>query len=333
MNDEGNHNIWRSYSDMMSGLLLLFVLIMAVCLMQAQKNYNDKLAEQASRLETQDELEQTQSALSTKESELEQQSLTLTDLQSALERQAATLSTRESELAQAQATLEEQRALLAQQESELEVRDAALVTSQQKLDEQNQLMSEQQQKIDQIIGVKADLIDSLNKEFAANQINVQIDSQTGAIVLDSSVLFDLDEFVLTQEGEDTLSQILPVYCQVLLSEEYLPYVAEVIIDGYTDSQGDYLTNLTLSQSRAYAVAEYLLEISGGFLDNEHARQLQEKLTANGRSESNLILGDDGKEDRDASRRVEVKFRLKDEEMIQELSDIIADARMTGETGG
>ena len=24
MNDEGSHNIWRSYSDMMRGLLLLF---------------------------------------------------------------------------------------------------------------------------------------------------------------------------------------------------------------------------------------------------------------------------------------------------------------------
>ena len=333
MNDAGAHNIWRSYSDMMSGLLLLFVLIMAVCLMQAQKNYNDKLAEQASRIETQDELEQTQNALSTKESELEQQSLTLTDLQTALEKQAATLATRESELEAAQLTLEEQKTLLSQQESELEVRDAALVTSQAKLDEQNQLMSEQQEKIDQIIGVKADLIDSLNKEFATNQINVDIDSQTGAIVLDSSVLFDLDEYVLTDLGQETLSQILPVYCQVLLSDEYRDYVAEIIIDGYTDSQGDYLMNLTLSQSRAYAVAEYLLQISGGFLDNKRAEDLQEKLTANGRSESNLIYKEDGQEDQDASRRVEVKFRLKDEEMIQELSDIIADARTAGETGG
>lgn len=333
MNDEGAHNIWRSYSDMMSGLLLLFVLIMAVCLMQAQKNYNDKLAEQASRLETQDELAQTQSVLSTRESELEQQSLTLTDLQSALEKQAATLSTKESELALAQATLEEQQTLLAQQESELDRRGAALLTSQQKLDEQNQLMSEQQEKIDQIIGVKADLIDSLNKEFAANHINVEIDSQTGAIVLDSSVLFDLDEFVLTDLGQEALSQILPVYCRVLLSKEYSEYVAEIIIDGYTDSQGDYLSNLTLSQSRAYAVAEYLLEISGGFLDTDSAKTLQEKLTANGRSESNLIYTADGREDSDASRRVEVKFRLKDEEMIQELSEIIADAQLSGETGG
>ena len=259
--------------------------------------------------------------------------LTLTDLQTALEKQAATLATRESELEAAQATLEEQKTLLSQQESELEVRDAALVTSQAKLDEQNQLMSEQQEKIDQIIGVKADLIDSLNKEFATNQINVDIDSQTGAIVLDSSVLFDLDEYVLTDLGQETLSQILPVYCQVLLSDEYRDYVAEIIIDGYTDSQGDYLMNLTLSQSRAYAVAEYLLQISGGFLDNKRAEDLQEKLTANGRSESNLIYKEDGQEDQESSRRVEVKFRLKDEEMIQELSDIIADARTAGETGG
>jgi chemotaxis protein MotB len=74
MNDEGSHNIWRSYSDMMSGLLLLFVLIMAVCLMQAQKNYNDRLAEQASRVKTQEELDRTQEALSLRESEVEAQS-------------------------------------------------------------------------------------------------------------------------------------------------------------------------------------------------------------------------------------------------------------------
>ena len=38
-------NIWRSYSDMMAGVLLLFVLIMCVTLFQAQKSYNDSLKE------------------------------------------------------------------------------------------------------------------------------------------------------------------------------------------------------------------------------------------------------------------------------------------------
>ena len=37
-------NVWRSYSDMMAGVLLLFVLIMCVTLFQAQKNYVEKLA-------------------------------------------------------------------------------------------------------------------------------------------------------------------------------------------------------------------------------------------------------------------------------------------------
>ena len=358
MNDEGSHNIWRSYSDMMSGLLLLFVLIMAVCLMQAQKNYNDRLAEQATRLQTQDELDRTQEELQQRESEVEAQSLTLTDMQSALENQAAMLSTKESELDAAQITLsqsqetltsaqkqlEEQRKqleeqqtqltdqqtqladqqnLLSQQESELEARDAALLSNQEKLDKQTKLMDEQQKKIDQIIGVKAELIEDLNQEFAENQINVNIDPQTGAIVLDSSVLFAFRESELTPEGEQILYEILPVYCEVLLSEQYADYVAEIIIDGYTDSQGDYLSNLELSQNRAFAVASYLHMISGAFLDPNSQKVLQEKLTANGRSESNLILDENGQEDRDASRRVEVKFRLKDDEMIQELSDVLA----------
>ena len=50
MDDSSSLNVFRSYSDMMSGLLLLFILIMAVCLMQAQKNYSEKLAEQANLL-------------------------------------------------------------------------------------------------------------------------------------------------------------------------------------------------------------------------------------------------------------------------------------------
>jgi len=326
MKDDSSHNVWRSYSDMMSGLLLLFVLIMAVCLMQAQKNYNDKLAEQASRAQTQEELDKTRVQLNEQESELEAQSLTLTDLQSALEIQAAALAEKESEL-------EASLLMIAEQESELEAQAASLAQSQElltasqaQLDEQTSLMALQQEKIDQIIGIKADLIESLNQEFTSRQINVEIDEQTGAIVLDSSVLFDYNEFSLTEEGEEALEEILPVYCQVLLSDEYVEYVAEIIIDGYTDSTGSYIHNLSLSQNRAFAVAEYLLT-HDSFLNEEQQQNLAEKLTANGRSSSNLIYDENGEEDADASRRVEIKFRLKDEEMMDELSQIIADSNL------
>ena len=340
MNDETGHNIWRSYSDMMSGLLLLFVLIMAVCLMQAQKNYRDRLAEQATRVQTQTELELTQDELSRRESELEEKDASLSSMQAALAQQQSELQqnqeqlkSRESELQASQEQVSQQQseidataAQIAQQESELASRDEALAQSQQNLDEANALMKTQQEKIDQIIGVKADLIAALNQEFRNNQIDVNIDSQTGAIVLNSSVLFDLNESVLTDDGKKVLHEVLPTYCQVLLSDAYSDYVAEVIIDGYTDSSGSYISNLQLSQARAYAVAEYLLQTSGDFLSSEQNEALAQKLTANGRSQSDLILDASGNENAEASRRVEIKFRLKDEEMISELSQIISDTQ-------
>ena len=286
MQDTSSHNVWRSYSDMMSGLLLLFVLIMAVCLMQAQKNYTEKLAEQAKQL-------QTQNALDLSQTQLDEQASQLASQQTTLDEQAAALIALQS-------TLDEQAKQLSQKEKDLAASQTQL------------------ERIDQIIGVKADLIASLNEEFKTNQINVDIDYQTGAIVLDSSVLFELNESELTQEGQAILAQILPVYCKVLLSEEYEPYLAEVIVDGYTDTQGDYITNLSLSQRRAYAVAEYLVYSEDSFLTAQESSILREKLTANGRSMSNPILDANGQVDMDASRRVEIKFRLKDEEMMSEL---------------
>lgn len=327
MRDTSSQNVWRSYSDMMSGLLLLFVLIMAVCLMQAQKNYTEKLAEQAKQLQTQNALDASQSQideqasqLATQQSTLDEQAAALEALQSTLAAQAAELETKEKDLLTSQQKLDEQNSLLLQQE-------AALTASQQKLDEQTTLMTQQQEKIDQIIGVKADLIASLNDEFKANQINVEIDYQTGAIVLDSSVLFDYNESVLTEAGASILAQILPVYCKVLLSQEYEPYLAEVIIDGYTDTTGNYITNLDLSQRRAFAVAEYLINMKDSFLSGAESEILTEKLTANGRSMSNPILDENGNVDMDASRRVEVKFRLKDEEMMAELQNIIEETKL------
>lgn len=326
MQDTSGHNVWRSYSDMMSGLLLLFVLIMAVCLMQAQINYTERLREQAKQLQTQNALDQSQLQVDEQATQLAQQ-------QTTLDEQAAALEALQSKLAEQAATLKAGEEALAASQAELAERDAALAASQEKLDEQTTLMAQQQQRIDQIIGVKADLIASLNEEFRANQINVEIDYQTGAIVLDSSVLFDYNESVLTDAGTAILGQILPVYCKVLLSEEYEPYLAEIIIDGYTDTTGSYITNLDLSQRRAFAVAEYLMNTKDSFLSSAESDILTEKLTANGRSMSNPIIGEDGQVDMDASRRVEVKFRLKDEEMISELQQIIEETKLDGTQAG
>ena len=325
MEDSSPHNVWRSYSDMMSGLLLLFVLIMAVCLMQAQKNYTEKLNEQAKQLQTQSGLNASQTQLDEQSAQLDEQAAQLADLEGTLAEQAAQLAQQQEDLTASQEALAQKESDLAASQAQLDEQNALVAAQQEKLDEQTALMTQQQEQIDQIIGVKADLIASLNQEFQSNQISVEIDSETGAMVLNSSVLFDYNESVLKEEGAQILAQVLPSYCSVLLSEEYEPYLAEVIIDGYTDTTGAYITNLDLSQRRAFAVAEYLLDSMGSFLDSGEQSVLTEKLTVNGRSESNPILNEEGEVDMDASRRVEIKFRLKDEEMIASMKQMIEES--------
>ena len=48
--ENNGFNVWRSYSDMMAGVLLLFVLIMCVTLFQAQKSYNESLQERDEKI-------------------------------------------------------------------------------------------------------------------------------------------------------------------------------------------------------------------------------------------------------------------------------------------
>ena len=53
--ENNGFNVWRSYSDMMAGVLLLFVLIMCVSLFQAQVNYEASIKERDEKLYLQDE--------------------------------------------------------------------------------------------------------------------------------------------------------------------------------------------------------------------------------------------------------------------------------------
>ncbi len=308
------HNVWRSYSDLMAGLLLLFVLVMCVSFMQAQRNYQERLESEAQYQLTESQL---QAQLQEQQSALDEQEELLASQQADLDEQSALVASQQN-------SLDAQSALLAQQESELDEQSALVASQQASLQEQEEVMALQQQRIEQIVGVRADLIAALKEEFDAQDLAVTIDETDGSIALDSSVLFGYNENELTEEGEQLLGELLPVYCSVLTSEEYIDYLAEIRIDGYTDTSGTYSYNLQLSQERALAVAEYLLSLTDSGISEEEFSQIQQLLSANGHSWSNLIYDENGEIDADASRRVEIKFRLKDEEMIDELKEIMDD---------
>lgn len=223
---------------------------------------------------------------------------------------------------------EKERELLAQQ-NVIGEQQERLDQQQEQLDEQKDIVSQQQEQmqtqqeqLDKIIGIKSALITALRDEFDGSELKVSVDSQTGAITFDASVLFDKGKYEIKDEGKNFLDQFLPRYFSVLLKKDFHQYISEIMIEGHTDTTADYLYNLELSQQRALSVAKYCLDEKSSSIPKDQIERLQKIMTANGRSFSNPIYKEDGTIDMDASRRVEFKFRLKDEEMVEEMVRIL-----------
>ena len=189
--ENNGFNVWRSYSDMMAGVLLLFVLIMCVTLFQAQKSYNESLQERDEKIALQEEYTQE-----------------LLDKQNALDAKDETLQNQDAQLKTQDEKLAEQEQQLAALAAKLKEQESTLNAQQSALDEKTAQLKDQQAQIDQIIGVKADVIEALKNEFSNNNINVDIDAQTGALTLEASVMFDYDQAELTDSGKMTLSMVL-----------------------------------------------------------------------------------------------------------------------------
>ncbi len=188
------------------------------------------------------------------------------------------------------------------------------------IDKQNTLIGKYESIFFEIENIHSRIIYDLTQAFENNQLAISIDQASGKIILEGKLFFDSSRDTIRAEGQDLLSRFVPVYLGVLMRPEYVDYVGEIIIEGHTDDQGSYMSNLKLSQNRALSVAEYCLQLSS--LTNRQVSQLQSLLTAKGRSYSDLIYNADGTVNREASRRVEFKFRLKDSEMIQEMNRIL-----------
>lgn len=317
---------WQSYSDMMAGVLLVFILIICgtlFVLMQVKNSYD------ASELELQQ-----------RETELEQAILENLGYLDLTEEQSHMLAEQKSQLDDQQSQLDEQRLALEaallqlqQQQEELEANKTLLSLQEQQLEDkeiqislQTDALNAQQRQLEQIIGVKKDIIAALSDEFSNSRLSISIDEHTGSIMLDSSIIFGYDNAELSAGGQRTLAQFLPAYFSIVLSEDYIDYVSEIIIEGHTDTSGSYEYNLELSEARAQAVASYFLSEDQTLFDAKLLDQVRSLVSVAGRSWSDPIYKADGTVDEDASRRVEIKFRLSDEEMISELLQVLEQYR-------
>ena len=305
-------SFWLSFSDLMSSLVLIIILVMFYIIYQYFNLAEINQAEIARR----------EYQLDAAQTELEEQKTKLTDAEKQMIAQQILLDAKQKELDDAQAVLESQKEELASTQSQLDALGAQLDAQQSQLQTQQAQLEDQQQQIEQLVGMKPRIIASLSSALRSSNISAKVDSVTGSIALESDVLFESGRYELTAAGKQFVDQFLPVYLDVLFSEEYSVYVSEIIIEGHTDSDGGYLSNLELSQQRALAVASYVLGDSCKAVSADVKNQLRPVVTVNGRSFSDRIFDANGAEDKAASRRVVFKFRLTDEQMIQQLRQIL-----------
>lgn len=298
------HSYWQSYSDMMAALLLIFILIIAITL-AIYKLKTDDL--DATRLEldaAQEQLDLAMADLENSRLEIEKSNeeleLSLEELRQAYDQAALT----QEELDKAYEEIQFARL-------ELENAQAELATTKSELQD--------------IVGIRTDIISALQDTF--NNSGMTVDAQTGSITFSSDVLFKYGSANLTSDSKTSLKEVIPKYLDVLLQDRYRTYIAEIIIEGHTDTDGSYKSNMELSYNRASAVADFCLDKKNG-LSEAKIEQLQHLLTVNGRSYSDPIYykdaagNDTSAIDMASSRRVEIKFRLKEDEMIEKIAAIL-----------
>lgn len=161
-------------------------------------------------------------------------------------------------------------------------------------------------------------IQDLRKEVSEELLKLNLtltqdpdDPYTQIINLDEDkVKFDFNRDVLRPEGKKLIGHLFFVLTPKLCDKILYSKLESVIIEGHTDSSGNRTTdgklrNVKLSQDRAYAVMnEAFTSINDSNPENVDCLRLLASATGRG---SNRPLRD---RPDDASRRVEVKIRVK-----------------------
>lgn len=201
--------------------------------------------------------------------------------------------------------------------------DEAKIAIDEKAEVMNQkevAIQEKDKLIEEVLGVKSKIILELVKAFKDSELNLQVDQQTGTIRFSGGVFFGTDSSSVSETGKAYLEKFIPQYIGILLSDQFRGQVAQIIVEGHTDTDGSYLYNLKLSQDRALSVVQQIF--SPNFSNFKYKDELKDVITANGRSFSVPIYKENGTVDADKSRRVEFKFRLKDEQLLDKLQGLM-----------
>ena len=322
----GDGSFWICFSDLMSALMLVFILVMFYSVYQYFTMLDVKTAE---LLRQSGLLDEQQAQLTLSQAELAEKEAQLAEQTDQLNAQSAKLTEQETAMLAQQAQLLLQEQTLSALQEKLAAQEEELANAQVSLDEallaqqtQKEMLDTQQAKLDKLVGVRTAIVEELLSALKASNITGANVDDSGAIVFDSEMMFSLGSDTLNATGKRFLDNFLPNYLRVLMSDEYSKYVSQIIIEGHTDTSGTFMTNAVLSQNRAMSVLNYIMSDEFTGISQKEKTRLEQVVSTNGRAYSDPIYNDDGTVNMSASRRVVIKFRMNDEDMVTEMLNVL-----------
>ncbi|MGM0519357.1 MAG: OmpA family protein [Campylobacterota bacterium] len=355
--DENNSSFWISYADLMAGLLFVFILLIGAIivkysLLQSESKLLEiNLKEEKIALEkSKNELEKNKEKLNKKQKRIEEAKNRLEQtnkqnealkqeivvLQNIIASKEEDIKSKKEEISKVNRVNKDKNQTIKELFAQIDNKNKELKNTKDRVDElrdrYNNLttkledsikakniatkqLKQTKQEIKNLTGIKIKVISLLKQKLGKK---FEIDSQSGAIRLSSNILFDEGEFDLKPNSKEDLKVAVYDYLNTILeNKEINKHIDKIIVEGHTNSKGSFLYNMELSQKRAYSVMAFLLK-----LDFNNKELLRDLIVASGRSYLDPIYNKNGVEDQDKSRRIEIKFRLKNEEAIKEIESIL-----------
>lgn len=171
--------------------------------------------------------------------------------------------------------------------------------------------------IEEILRLRQEIVEDLQEQFPGGDGAIAEVNPEGVIRFRDGLLFEQDSYQILPEGREQIEVFARQYVSVVLdNEKFRDGIARIIVEGHTNDDGEYFYNLRLSQERAFAVMEAIIRAA----DEGHQPILTEKMTAVGRSFSDLLYLDEERTtvDWEGSRRIEMRFDLDDHAIMDEI---------------
>jgi len=268
---------WISYADLMTALMVLFLVAMSVAMMTVTYNVKDVERQKKELEERNKQLNETMLTLDETNKNLQDEKKKLLDEQEARK-------TFEAELMKANEQLEKLR------KTQKELDDEA--ATRQRDVEVRQLLHAVAKAADRHPGVK-------------------VDEDHHIIDFGDRARFDFSSFALTGDQSRLLREFVPEVLSIANDDLGRKWMKQVVVEGFASPEGEYLYNLHLSLERSERVLCALLApppAGEAPLSTEQKEQIRNLFLVGGYS-FNAAKFDEGSKSYDASASRRVEFRL------------------------